>query len=73
MRALAPACPERVMAGRGQRFRIAIQGTDPRNGHSFIRQPSRSRHGCSGGENEPWQSPPAALALSSYNPRKERI
>ena len=36
MRALAPACPERVMAGWGRRFRIAIQGTDPRNGRSFI-------------------------------------
>ena len=36
MRALAPACSERVMAGWGRRFRIAIQGTDPRNGRSFI-------------------------------------
>ena len=36
MRALAPACPERVMAGWGRRFRIAIQGADPRNGRSFI-------------------------------------
>ena len=29
--ALAPACPERAMAGWGRRFRIAIQGVDPRN------------------------------------------
>ena len=36
MRALAPACPGRVMAGWGRRFRIAIQGTDPRTGRSFI-------------------------------------
>ena len=36
MRALAPACPERVMAGWGRRFRIAIQGVDPRNGRRFI-------------------------------------
>ena len=36
LRALAPACPERVMAGWGRRFRIAIQGADPRNGRSFI-------------------------------------
>jgi N-methylhydantoinase B len=30
VKALAPACPERAMAGWGRRFRIAIQGTDPR-------------------------------------------
>ena len=30
IKALAPACPERAMAGWGRRFRIAIQGTDPR-------------------------------------------
>ena len=28
--ALAPACPDRAMAGWGRRFRIAIQGRDPR-------------------------------------------
>ncbi len=36
LKALAPACPERVMAGWGRRFRIAIQGTDPRSGRPFI-------------------------------------
>ena len=36
MRALALACPGRVMAGWGRRFRIAIQGTDPRNDRSFF-------------------------------------
>jgi N-methylhydantoinase B len=36
IKALAPACPERVMAGWGRRFRIAIQGTDPRSGNPFI-------------------------------------
>src|ERR1700686_1915505 len=30
IKALAPACPERAMAGWGRRFRIAIQGRDPR-------------------------------------------
>src|SRR5262249_58643544 len=30
IKALAPACPDRAMAGWGRRFRIAIQGTDPR-------------------------------------------
>ena len=36
IRALAPACPERAMAGWGRRFRIAIQGQDPRRGRPFI-------------------------------------
>ncbi|MGD9614413.1 MAG: hydantoinase B/oxoprolinase family protein [Alphaproteobacteria bacterium] len=30
IKALAPSCPERAMAGWGRRFRIAIQGRDPR-------------------------------------------
>ena len=30
IKALAPSCPERAMAGWGRRFRIAIQGKDPR-------------------------------------------
>jgi N-methylhydantoinase B len=36
IRALAPACPDRAMAGWGRRFRIAIKGVDPRNGRPFI-------------------------------------
>jgi len=36
VKALAPACPERAMAGWGRRFRIAIQGRDPRNNRSFL-------------------------------------
>jgi N-methylhydantoinase B len=36
LKALAPACPERAVAGWGRRFRIAIRGTDPRNGRPFI-------------------------------------
>src|SRR5262245_19037854 len=36
IRALAPACPDRAMAGWGRRFRIAIQGTDPRTSKPFI-------------------------------------
>ena len=32
VKALAPACPERAMAGWGRRFRIAVQGRDPRAG-----------------------------------------
>ena len=30
VKALAPSCPDRAMAGWGRRFRIAIQGKDPR-------------------------------------------
>src|SRR4051794_39992349 len=33
IKALAPASPERAMAGWGRRFRIAIQGEDPRYGN----------------------------------------
>jgi N-methylhydantoinase B len=41
IKALAPSCPTRAMAGWGRRFRIAIQGKDPRRdkekgGRSFI-------------------------------------
>jgi N-methylhydantoinase B len=36
IKALAPACPTRVLAGWGRRFRIAIQGRDPRSGRPFI-------------------------------------
>ena len=36
IKALAPSCPERAMAGWGRRFRIAIQGKDPRTDKPFI-------------------------------------
>jgi N-methylhydantoinase B len=36
IRAIAPACPDRAMAGWGRRFRIAIQGRDPRRNRPFI-------------------------------------
>ena len=36
IKALAPACPNRAMAGWGRRFRIAIQGKDPRSDNPFI-------------------------------------
>jgi N-methylhydantoinase B len=36
IRALAPACPQRAMAGWGRRFRIAVQGADPRTDKPFI-------------------------------------
>jgi N-methylhydantoinase B len=36
LKALAPACPERSIAGWSRRFRIALRGTDPRTGRQFI-------------------------------------
>jgi len=45
IRALAPACPDRTMAGWGRRFRIAIQGTDPRTEKPFIWHLFQSRPG----------------------------
>jgi N-methylhydantoinase B len=36
IKALAPACPDRAMAGWSRRFRIAIQGEDPRTRRPFI-------------------------------------
>jgi N-methylhydantoinase B len=36
VRALAPACPDRVMGGWGRRFRISVTGDNPRNGRRFV-------------------------------------
>ena len=36
VKALAASCPDRVMAGWGRRFRIAVQGENPRTGRGFI-------------------------------------
>lgn len=36
VKALAGSCPDRAMAGWGRRFRIALQGEDPRTGRGFI-------------------------------------
>ncbi len=36
IKALSASCPERAMAGWSRRFRIAIQGENPRNGRNFI-------------------------------------
>jgi N-methylhydantoinase B len=57
VKALAPACPERAMAGWGRRFRIAIKGQDPRNGKPFIWHLFHARPGAgasSGGDG--WHS-----------------
>jgi N-methylhydantoinase B len=45
IRALAPACPARAMAGWGRRFRIAIQGVDPRTQRPFIWHMFQARPG----------------------------
>lgn len=36
VKALAPACPDRAIAGWGRRFRIAIKGVNPRTKRPFI-------------------------------------
>lgn len=55
VRALAPACPSRAMAGWGRRFRIAIQGTDPRTEKPFIWHLFQSRPGGGGSsEGDGW-------------------
>lgn len=36
VKALAPICPDRAMAGWGRRFRVALRGIDPRNGRPFL-------------------------------------
>jgi N-methylhydantoinase B len=48
IRALAPACPERAMAGWGRRFRLAVQGIDPRSGMAFIWHLFQARPGGGG-------------------------
>ena len=48
VKALAPACPERAMAGWGRRFRIAIQGKDPRTDKPFIWHMFQARPGGGG-------------------------
>ena len=48
IKALAPACPERAMAGWGRRFRIAIQGVDPRTDKPFIWHMFQARPGGGG-------------------------
>jgi N-methylhydantoinase B len=45
IKALSASCPDRTMAGWGRRFRIAIQGEDPRNGRKFIWHMFQARPG----------------------------
>jgi N-methylhydantoinase B len=53
VKALSASCPERAMAGWGRRFRIAIQGENPRSGRNFIWHMFQARPGggaSSGGD-----------------------
>src|SRR5882757_7506355 len=57
VKALSASCPERAMAGWSRRFRIAIQGENPRNGRNFIWHMFQARPGggaSSGGDG--WSS-----------------
>ncbi|NYG45301.1 N-methylhydantoinase B [Bradyrhizobium sp. IAR9] len=45
IKALSGSCPDRTMAGWSRRFRIAVQGEDPRNGRSFIWHMFQARPG----------------------------
>ncbi len=53
VKALSASCPDRAMAGWSRRFRIAIQGEDPRTGKNFIWHLFQARPGggaSSGGD-----------------------
>jgi N-methylhydantoinase B len=53
IKAMSASCPERAMAGWGRRFRIAIQGENPRTGRQFIWHLFQARPGggaSSGGD-----------------------
>jgi N-methylhydantoinase B len=58
VKALAPACPERAMAGWGRRFRVALKGTDPRNARPFLWHLFQARPG--GGASSAGDGWPAA-------------
>jgi N-methylhydantoinase B len=57
VKALAPACPERAMAAWSRRFRIAIQGEDPRTRRGFIWHMFQARPGGGASANgDGWSS-----------------
>lgn len=57
VKALAASCPDRAMAGWSRRFRIAIQGEDPRNGRNFIWHMFQARPGGGASPNgDGWSS-----------------
>ncbi len=57
VKALASSCPDRVMAGWGRRFRIAVQGENPRTGRGFIWHMFHARPGGGASANgDGWSS-----------------
>jgi len=57
VKALSASCPERAMAGWSRRFRIAIQGEDPRTGRNFIWHMFQARPGGGASANgDGWSS-----------------
>jgi N-methylhydantoinase B len=58
VKALAPACPDRAMGGWGRRFRVAIQGSDPRRrGRRFVWHLFHARPGGGGhAKGDGWSS-----------------
>src|SRR5207302_11312746 len=48
VKALSASCPERAMAGRSRRLRIAFAGEEPRNGRNFIWHMFQARPGGGG-------------------------
>jgi N-methylhydantoinase B len=48
VKALAQSCPDRVMGGWGRRFRIAIEGRDPRRDRRFVWHLFHARPGGGG-------------------------
>jgi N-methylhydantoinase B len=57
VKALSASCPARAMAGWSRRFRIAIQGEDPRNGRGFIWHMFQARPGGGASANgDGWSS-----------------
>jgi N-methylhydantoinase B len=57
IKALAACCPDRVMAGWGRRFRIAIKGENPKTGRGFIWHMFHARPGGGASANgDGWSS-----------------
>jgi N-methylhydantoinase B len=57
VKALGSSCPDRVMAGWGRRFRIAVQGENPRTGRGFIWHMFHARPGGGASPNgDGWSS-----------------
>ena len=57
IKALAGACPDRVIAGWGKRYRIAMKGTNSRNGKPFIWHLFHARPGAgASAEGDGWSN-----------------